>query len=67
MRARVGDQVRVIRGALEGREGTVDEVRGEAIVVRLARADWPFPTLTDFDRHDLVVIDRNEDVEEALL
>lgn len=59
--------MRVIRGALDGREGTVDEVRGETIVVRLWLSGWPFATLVDFDRHDLVVIDRNKDVEEALL
>ncbi len=68
MRVNVADRVQVVRGRFDGATGIVEEVGAKLIAVRCAgTGGWPFGQLISVDRHDLVVVDRNEGVEEALL
>lgn len=68
MRARIGDTVRVLRGEHDGTVGVVEDIGTSVLTLRVAASDdWPFSRLITVDRHDLLVVDRNDDIEEALL
>jgi transcription elongation factor len=68
MCVRIEDTVRVLRGEFQGTVGVVEDVGTKFIGIRAVGADgWPFGRAITVDRHDLLVVDRNDDVEEALL